>query len=287
MGGVGGAVWFGAAGTLRWAPNASPPRSVRGGLTATRPGRTPAAPSSCSLTQPQNGPHRGTAGGARGAGRWAAGGRGRGSAHAPEPAPRCAPSRCPSRRRRPTPKASRGCRARPRRRSVAARPGPPVAFGWAFWGRWASSGRLASAPEGGSPDRAGPSTLVVSAAGWPGMRNLPNDRPVAETVSLWFAGDDNLRMSHTGRAIVRFSMPGLPVGRRLNPPSSQARAAEESGQPNGMRGGDLGKDVVPTVWQRARRPRPGVPARTTRQNNPPPWAGLGSAETGLIGSLFS
>jgi hypothetical protein len=44
------------------------------------------------------------------------------------------------------------------------------------------------------------------------MQNLPKDAPVAETVSFWFAGDHNLTMSPTGRAIVRFSMPGLPVG---------------------------------------------------------------------------
>jgi hypothetical protein len=50
------------------------------------------------------------------------------------------------------------------------------------------------------------------------MQNLPKDAPAAETVSLWFADDHNLTMSPTGRAIVRFSMPGLPVGRRLNPP---------------------------------------------------------------------
>jgi hypothetical protein len=45
------------------------------------------------------------------------------------------------------------------------------------------------------------------------MQNLPKDGPVAETVSFWFAGDHNLTMSQTGRAIMRFSMAGLPVGR--------------------------------------------------------------------------
>jgi hypothetical protein len=50
------------------------------------------------------------------------------------------------------------------------------------------------------------------------MKNLPKDALVAETVSFWFAGDHNLAMSPTGRAIVRFSVPGVPVGRRINPP---------------------------------------------------------------------
>jgi hypothetical protein len=56
------------------------------------------------------------------------------------------------------------------------------------------------------------------------MPNLPKDRPVAETVSSWFTGDHNLTMSPTGRAIVRFSMPGLPVGRRLDPLTSETTA---------------------------------------------------------------
>ena len=47
------------------------------------------------------------------------------------------------------------------------------------------------------------------------MQNLPMDRPVATTESFWFAGNHNLTMSPTARAIVRFSMPGLPFGRRL------------------------------------------------------------------------
>jgi hypothetical protein len=42
------------------------------------------------------------------------------------------------------------------------------------------------------------------------MQNLANDAPIAETVSLWFAGDHNLTMSPTGRAIVRFSVPACP-----------------------------------------------------------------------------
>jgi hypothetical protein len=60
------------------------------------------------------------------------------------------------------------------------------------------------------------------------MQNLPKDGPVAETVSFWFAGDHNLTMSPTGRAIVRFSMPGLPVGRRAQPPLPAKQRPEES-----------------------------------------------------------
>ena len=86
------------------------------------------------------------------------------------------------------------------------------------------------------------------------MQKLPKDAPVAETVSFWFAGDHNLTMSPTGRAIVSFSMPGPPVGRRLNPLPAKQRPAEESDQPNGMQGG---AEVRPRPLRGTTREEPG------------------------------
>jgi hypothetical protein len=60
-----------------------------------------------------------------------------------------------------------------------------------------------------------------------GMQNLPKDGPVAETVSFWFAGDHNLTMSPTGRAIVRFSMPPARRPPGSTPLTSQTTAGGE------------------------------------------------------------
>jgi hypothetical protein len=59
------------------------------------------------------------------------------------------------------------------------------------------------------------------------MQNLPKDGPVAETVSFWFAGDHNLTMSPTGRAIVRFSMPPARRPPGSTPLTSQTTAGGE------------------------------------------------------------
>jgi hypothetical protein len=232
---VGGAAWSSAVGTPRVGPgprgrrfgglrrkttNASPTRRIEDVLNATRPGRTPAAPGSCSLTCSSR---------SRCCLELAEPGDGRlVAAGVVAPTPR-------SRRRAALGRGALAAGAGPLRRhrvDVGLGPGVgllPLGLGPRRF-RLGFLGPLGPPPAGSSPrrrwfarGRAGPSTLVVSAAGWPGDAEPPGGPAGRRDSELLVRRRPQPQDFADGSRDREVSMPGLPVAERRPTPAAPPR----------------------------------------------------------------